>query len=85
MLGDVQKNLDSSLPYRPSQDVDRSEYENDEYEDEWPSEASLDIGVIALPSEYARAHELPPGMTFPWDQTKQIYIVSMYHSLHCLV
>lgn len=45
----------------------------------------FDSGFIALPYGYAAAKGLPRAQPFPWDNTKGIYLVNVYHSLHCLV
>lgn len=44
----------------------------------------FDSGFIALDYEYAEAKGLPKSQPFPWDDTKGIYLINAYHSLHCL-
>lgn len=50
----------------------------------WES-IDFDSGFIALPHDYAASKHLPKSQNFPWDQSKGIYVVNGYHSLHCLV
>jgi hypothetical protein len=45
----------------------------------------FDSGFIALDYDYAAAKKLPKSQPFPWDDTKGIYLINAYHSLHCLV
>ncbi len=45
----------------------------------------IDTGVLAIPDAWARDHDLPLAVRFPWDDTKGLYLVAAYHNLHCLV
>lgn len=54
-------------------------------EDFWPTDSDISVGSIALPIAQAQKMHLLPGASFPWDDSKQIYIVNAYHNLHCLV
>ncbi|MCJ1408889.1 hypothetical protein MMC19_002966 [Ptychographa xylographoides] len=45
---------------------------------------NYDHGSVALSDEDAAAWGLPVAQRFPWDQTKGLYFLSGYHSLHCL-
>lgn len=45
----------------------------------------FDSGFIALPNDYAKSKGLPEAQPFVWDDSKGIYVVNAYHSLHCLV
>ena len=42
-------------------------------------------GVVALDGDFVKEKHLPPSYPFPWDDSKGVYIVAAYHSLHCLV
>jgi len=43
------------------------------------------LGFIALGQETIKMHKLPHGDEFVWDRSKSVYMINMYHSLHCLV
>lgn len=45
----------------------------------------VDDGIIALPKSYAMEKGLRPSEQFPWDSSKDIYLVNGYHGIHCLV
>lgn len=49
------------------------------------STLNYDAGSIALSDTYTKAMGLPLGQRFPWDETKGLYFVGAYHSIHCLV
>jgi hypothetical protein len=38
-------------------------------------------GIVALPMD----HHLGTTDPFPWDDSKGLYVLNSYHSLHCLV
>lgn len=42
-------------------------------------------GVIAVPQTWAKEHGIPPSQRFPWDHSRDIYLIGGYHSMHCLV
>lgn len=42
-------------------------------------------GSIALDQESIKAWNLPPAQEFVWDESKSVYVLNAYHSLHCLV
>jgi hypothetical protein len=48
---------------------------------------AIDIseGIIAVPQTWAKEHGVPPSQTFPWDHSRDIYILGGYHNMHCLV
>lgn len=48
-------------------------------------ELRVDDGIIALPKSYAMEKGLQPSDGFPWDSSKDIYLVNGYHGIHCLV
>lgn len=41
-----------------------------------------DKGVVALPKG---APHVLPSLEFPWDKTKEVFVLSGYHSLHSVV
>ena len=45
----------------------------------------IDTGMIALPYEFAEEKGLPRSQPFPWDESKGIYYLNSFHSIHCLV
>ncbi|KAL8785162.1 MAG: hypothetical protein Q9195_008754, partial [Heterodermia aff. obscurata] len=42
-------------------------------------------GMVALPHTFTDRKALPRGAAFPWDATKSVYFLQVYHQLHCLV
>ncbi|MCJ1330126.1 hypothetical protein MMC10_006808 [Thelotrema lepadinum] len=48
------------------------------------TDISIDDGMIALPDTLASEWNLHPAQRFPWDDSKGIYFVNGFHSLHCL-
>ncbi|MCJ1437276.1 hypothetical protein MMC27_006662 [Xylographa pallens] len=49
------------------------------------NELSVDAGAVALTDVYTGSMNLPEAQRFPWDDTKGIYLLNGYHSLHCLI
>ena len=47
--------------------------------------AEVDVGLLALPKEWAASKHLPEAQDFPWDQEKGVYLMNGHHNLHCLV
>lgn len=47
---------------------------------------SLDVslGEVSLDKEWARRHGLPPSQRFPWDHSRELFLLNGHHSLHCL-
>ncbi|MCJ1380089.1 hypothetical protein MMC17_003192 [Xylographa soralifera] len=47
---------------------------------------AIDInpGVVAIPSAWATQHNLSPTQPFPWDPSKGVYLITAFHTLHCL-
>jgi hypothetical protein len=41
-----------------------------------------DNGVVALPKGQSN---VLPSKESPWDETKEVYILAVYHNLHSLV
>ena len=44
----------------------------------------LNNGFVALDKQHAEQIGLPRSTPFPWDKGKEIYLVTSYHSMHCL-
>ncbi|TVY81904.1 Phenylalanine aminomutase (L-beta-phenylalanine forming) [Lachnellula suecica] len=42
------------------------------------------VGMVALSDEYVMSKGLPEAMRWPWDDSKSIYILNSFHTLHCL-
>lgn len=66
---------------------DKTEYNNENFtamDRKW-GELRADNGIITLPKTYAAEHGLQRGSEFPWDSSKDIYLLNGYHGIHCLV
>ena len=66
---------------------DETEYNNENFtamDLKW-GELRADNGIITLPKAYAAEHGLRRGSEFPWDSSKDIYLLNGYHGIHCLV
>ena len=50
----------------------------------WES-ISIDNGTVALDDSYIGRMGLPLSQRFPWDDSKGIYLLNGFHSMHCLV
>lgn len=48
---------------------------------------AIDInhGVVAISDNWANEHNLAPTQRFPWDPSKGVYLLTAFHTLHCLV
>jgi hypothetical protein len=46
---------------------------------------NYDLGSIALSYDYAASLGLSKAQPFPWDDSKRLYFLNAYHSVHCLV
>ncbi|KUJ16891.1 uncharacterized protein LY89DRAFT_585428, partial [Mollisia scopiformis] len=42
------------------------------------------LGSIALSDDYADSLGLPRARRYPWDDSKGLYFLNGYHSIHCL-
>jgi len=47
-------------------------------------EINHDIGIVAVPKTWVVEKGLPMGSTFPWNESKALYVINAYHQLHCL-
>lgn len=54
-------------------------------DDEIWTKLDIDSGVVLLDDTYSKQMNLPVAQRFPWDHTKGIYLLNVYHGLHCLV
>jgi len=45
----------------------------------------VEPGIVALPHDFVNGKMLPQAQSSPLDEDKGVYILSSYHSLHCLV
>ena len=55
--------------------------ENRTLSDELWNSLDVNVGMVAL----ERGTTLQPAQRFPWDDSKMVYMLNGYHSLHCLV
>ncbi|KUJ19151.1 uncharacterized protein LY89DRAFT_667145 [Mollisia scopiformis] len=49
------------------------------------TELSPDTGMVVVDADYSQKMGLYRTQPFPWDQSKNIYMLEGYHSLHCLM
>ena len=47
-------------------------------------ELLMDDGLVALSKEWAMEQGIPPTTSFPWDNSKGIYLLNGFHGVHCL-
>lgn len=47
--------------------------------------ASGGYGVVALDSRWAAEQGLEPSIVWPLDKSKQAYVLTAYHTMHCVV
>ena len=60
-------------------------HENNTARDQLWDDIAVDRGAVAVDEKTVAEYGLPNSMVFPWDSTKQVYIVNAFHQLHCLV
>lgn len=58
---------------------------NETLADELWGTIKTEQGMVALSNEFTDSKGLPRGVAFPWDETKSVYFLQAYHTLHCLV
>ena len=58
---------------------------NETLADELWATIRTEQGMVALSKDFTDSKGLPRGVTFPWDETKSVYFLQAYHTLHCLV
>lgn len=46
---------------------------------------SIDDGIVAIDNDWAEERNLGKGQPFPWDDSKSLYLITAFHSLHCAV
>jgi len=49
----------------------------------WDS-INIDPGVLAIPDSWADEHGIPRSQRFPWDQRQGVYLLGVFHQIHCL-
>ena len=42
-------------------------------------------GVIAVDNDFVEKHNLPQAQRWPWDESKSVYMLQGWHSIHCIV
>ena len=47
-------------------------------------EIDISEGIIAVSHTWTDSHGVPRSQPFPWDDTKDIYVIGGYHNMHCL-
>lgn len=57
---------------------------NETYRTEAWDSIDIDRTIVAVDHEEAVALGLPSTAKFPWDHTKDIYALSVFHQLHCM-
>jgi len=58
---------------------------NETYAEEQWDAIDMDPGMLALPDAFVAEKGLPVAQRFPWDESKGIYYLNIYHNMHCLV
>ena len=48
-------------------------------------EFDWNVGWVALNSQEVKNKNIPSAMHWPWDESKSIYVLHGFHSLHCVV
>lgn len=62
------------------------ELEESLYDPVWNSpRMSNELGIVALDQDFIKEKNLPQAMRYPWDESKNVYVISFHHSIHCLV
>jgi hypothetical protein len=56
----------------------------DEVDRNW-GQIDASLGMVSVDHELAAMNGLPPSMNDPRDNSKGLYTLEAYHSLHCLV
>ena len=62
-----------------------TEVENHRLADERWEAIDIDPGIVAVPLGWAEEHNLAESQPFPWDPDKRLYVISAFHTIHCLV
>lgn len=73
---DILKELKYLSPYWSDNETLSSELWN---------QLEIHTGFVALNKEWTDGKGLPRGDSFPWDDSKTIYVLNVFHILHCLV
>ena len=80
----------AGLDYDPSVEFPYStgygpEVTNHSLLDERWEAIDINPGVVAISDDWAAEHNLAPTQRFPWDDSKGVYLLTAFHTLHCLV
>ena len=59
--------------------------EDETIADQMWNSLSIDNGTVALDDSYVVQMRIPLSQRFPWDDSKGIYLLNGFHSMHCLV
>lgn len=59
--------------------------ENETLADELWRNLETSAVTIAVPDEWATEQGLEMSIRFPWDDTKGLYSIKVFHQMHCLV
>ena len=59
--------------------------ENTTHADELWKALAPNVGMVAVDNDFGGKMDLYATGQFPWDQSKGVYMLEGYHSLHCLV
>jgi hypothetical protein len=76
--------LENNQPIAYEEDTPYTDHNETAADATWEA-LSIDVGVVALGDDWVKEKGLPPAQRFPWDHSKGIYVLSAYHSLHCIV
>lgn len=60
-------------------------HHNETARDEAWNAINVDTGTVVLSTDFVAKFGLPEAQPFPWDPEKSVYVLSSYHSLHCVV
>jgi len=63
--------------------IERSDLRNASRDENWDS-INVDRTVVVIDHKEARRLGLPKSSNYVWDDTKGMYIINVYHQLHCL-
>lgn len=77
-------NLERNVPVAFEESTPYTDYNETLAKKLW-DEINIDVGMVALPEEFAVANKLPVAQRFPWDSSRGIYLLNGHHNLHCIV
>ncbi|KAF7188224.1 Phenylalanine aminomutase (L-beta-phenylalanine forming) [Pseudocercospora fuligena] len=71
----LERNLNLEIPH-DDRTIDDPMWDNPEYD--W------NLGWVALDNDVAHSKGIPTAMHWPWDDSKSIYVLHGFHSIHCV-